>query len=58
MTQNECPCNVDNRKYLLNATIGKFVVEFIIIHFKVYLFINSKKFNKLAKFIIKKMKQQ
>ena len=57
MKQNDCPCNVDNRQYLLNATIGKLVVN-LLLFISSLSFINSKKFNKLAKFIIKRMKQQ
>lgn len=55
MTRNECPCNVDNRKYLLNATIGKFIVNLILLISSLS-FINSKHFNKLVKLVIKKNK--
>ena len=57
MTKNDCPCSIDNRKYLLNATIGKFLINLILFISSIS-FMNSNKFNKLLKVIIKKMKQQ
>lgn len=57
MTKNDCPCSVDNRKYLLNATIGKFVIN-LLLFVSSLSFMNSKNFNKIVKLIMKKMKKQ
>lgn len=53
MTKNDCPCSVDNRKYLLNATIGKFVIN-LLLFVSSLSFMNSKNFNKIVKLIMKK----
>ena len=54
MKDQDCPCNVNNRKYLLNATYFKFSINFIAF-VSVLIILNHVKFNRILN-IIKKGK--
>ena len=53
MEIKNCPCNVDNRKYLTNATRAKFVLNLMVFISSIS-FMNTSKFNKLLKTLKKK----
>ena len=54
MKDQDCPCNVNNRKYLLNATYFKFLINFIIF-VSVLITLKHVNFNTILK-VIKKGK--
>ena len=53
MKSQDCPCSVDNRKYLKNATMAKFVLNLLLFISSIS-FMKSNKFKKLVKLIMKK----
>ena len=55
MKSQNCPCCVDNRKYLTNATIGKFIIN-LLLFISSITFMKSTKFKKLVKSIMKNKK--